>query len=124
MKLPGFVAALSPTKQAITAIVVVAIAAFGAGGTVTHLLAQQAGLPSVVQANRRGLERLEVRVEEVEAVLSDLEETAESFVLLNARVDSLFVMEAETYCLVRAHTYGLDPDVACQETRRHDENCP
>lgn len=121
MRLQTLIREMGPVKQAVTALVAVAVASFGVGASLTHILAQQTGLPSRVEANAQEIAALAVRIDRVETAIEGLENTAASLAALSVRVDSLFVLEEETYCLIRAHCYGLDPDIACQQTRRRND---
>lgn len=118
MTLSEFVRQMGPVRMALAAIVAVAIAAFGAGGTAAHILAQQKGLPASVNQNTQRIAGLEDRLERVEWAVRSIRENRTTLDSLRSLVDSLFVLEADSYCLLRSHTYGLDPDVACRQTRR------
>jgi len=113
---------LSGIKKALGAVILTAVAAFSAGGMVSHALTHQLSLPATVASHSRQLHGLRVRVDSVQEVVVELQEAAKSVDGLAMRVDSLFRLEDETYCLVQALAFNLDPAVVCKETRRHHDD--
>jgi len=97
---------------------IVAGGLLGIGWTGHSVFEQQIGLPGVVRNNVSRITNLETWRGETVATLDSIRMNAASLRMTNRLIDSLFVLESDTYCLVRAHTYDLDPDIACRAVRR------
>ena len=92
-------------------VAIVAGGLLGLGWTGHIIFGQTIGLPRMLAQTVGRVEILETRMDRFEL-------ETENVGLLETRVDSLFRLQRDTYCLVRAHTYGLDPDLVCREIRR------
>jgi hypothetical protein len=78
----------------------------GIGWSGHVMFAQQIGLPRQVEQNTSRIHNLEDRMVGAEQLLQQVEVTG-------SRVDSLYVLVRDTYCIVRADHLGLDPLATC-----------
>lgn len=105
---------LSPFVKVAAAVGVL----LGAGWTGHIAFSQQVGLPALVGRTVERVNVLEERVDFAEEVLSELTLDLGGFHQLEERVDSLYGLQIETYCIVRAHALDMDPFVECTLTQR------
>ena len=112
--LSSWVRSLSPIVKGISTVGVL----LAAGWTGHVAFSQQVGLPSVVGRTVERIGGLEDRMHVAEEEIDGLQASVPPLLELEDRVDSLYVLQAETYCIVRAHALDLDPLRECTLNRR------
>ncbi|HUT57649.1 MAG TPA: hypothetical protein VNA25_07335 [Phycisphaerae bacterium] len=88
------------------------------------IFAEQVGIPAMVGRNTLRVDTLEMRMERAEGAVLDIAINTFRLQSLVVKVDSLDVLAADTYCLVRAHALGLDPLAECTYSQRRRRNVP
>ena len=105
-------------------VIAVAVTLLGAGWSGHIIFAEQVGIPAIVGRNTLRVDTLEMRMERAEGAVLDIAINTFRLQSLVVKVDSLDVLAADTYCLVRAHALGLDPLAECTYSQRRRRNVP